>query len=337
MKRRIIKRVNVIMIFCAVLLSACGMKDSTHIEKDVQYAETMSELRPYNENMTWEQYTQITNDLIDNSIAIGDCFEQMIDLCKKYANVINSAETFDWSQYWDFRELKSNISTKCEQLLHYDDSKCSSEYQLCVDEFKNMAYEMLHYFAIISEERDVAELEILNNNIHNTIAYGMNQALLYQTQATIAYLEANNGDMEIIQELKNSIVDYSTSNSAHSTKSGVFTNSYGTATTKCTHQDCSNVIASSGDTNCCIVHSNKCLNCGKYIDEDAYFCINCLSGNTKSVNNSGDYSSNNAPLEGCWYTYFDGTICGNRTSNGSPLCDAHFKELNDTYNSLIGK
>lgn len=58
---------------------------------------------------------------------------------------------------------------------------------------------------------------------------------------------------------------------------GVFTNKYGTPTTKCAHTGCDNYIASSGDTNCCTTHSRRCLNCNKYIDEDALYCIDCLA------------------------------------------------------------
>lgn len=55
-----------------------------------------------------------------------------------------------------------------------------------------------------------------------------------------------------------------------------FTNKFGTPTTKCAHAGCNNFIASSGDTNCCEEHSNKCAKCGKYIDEDAMYCMDCL-------------------------------------------------------------
>ena len=58
-----------------------------------------------------------------------------------------------------------------------------------------------------------------------------------------------------------------------------FTNKFGTPTTKCAHSGCDNYIAPSGDTNCCKTHSAKCLECGCYIDEDALFCISCLTGN----------------------------------------------------------
>ena len=57
-----------------------------------------------------------------------------------------------------------------------------------------------------------------------------------------------------------------------------FTNKYGTSTTKCAHSGCSNYIASSGDTNCCTTHSRRCIECSCYIDEDANWCIDCLTG-----------------------------------------------------------
>lgn len=55
-----------------------------------------------------------------------------------------------------------------------------------------------------------------------------------------------------------------------------FTNKYGSPTTICAHKGCTRHIASSGDTNCCEKHSNKCLSCGKYIDEDAMYCMDCI-------------------------------------------------------------
>ena len=332
MKKRMI---GIALILC-VVLSACGKSELVNSDTGEEQYE-LTEPRAYNQNMTWDEYEQITNDLIGYSTDIGDTFTQMMSLCNKYSNEINSAETFDWSQYWDFRELESSITSKLEEILQYDDSKCSAEYQLCVDEFKNMAYEMLYYFTMISEERDIDELDTLTNNINNIVTQGMKQALIYQTEATIAYMEANDGDPDTIQNLKASIAENnSTNNIAHSSNSGIFTNSYGSATTKCAHNGCYNTIASSGDTNCCIVHSNKCLNCGKYIDEDALFCMDCLSGNN-STNKSGQYSSDNAPSGGCQYTYLDGTICGNKTNKWTTLCDKHCKELNDTNHSLVGK
>lgn len=61
-----------------------------------------------------------------------------------------------------------------------------------------------------------------------------------------------------------------------SSSSSSFTNKYGTSTTKCAKSGCSNYIASSGDTNCCTTHSNRCLKCNCYIDGDAMYCMSCL-------------------------------------------------------------
>ena len=55
-----------------------------------------------------------------------------------------------------------------------------------------------------------------------------------------------------------------------------FRNMYGTPTTLCAHNGCTNYIAPSGDTNCCSTHSSKCIDCGCYIDEDAHWCVSCL-------------------------------------------------------------
>ena len=72
-------------------------------------------------------------------------------------------------------------------------------------------------------------------------------------------------------ELKNTSSYYYSGGS-----SGVFTNKYGTSSTICAHSGCSKYIASSGDTNCCPIHSRRCLECNCYIDEDAMFCMECL-------------------------------------------------------------
>ena len=69
---------------------------------------------------------------------------------------------------------------------------------------------------------------------------------------------------------------YSSSTYKKSSSQSKFTNKYGTPTTKCAHPGCDRYIASSGDTNCCTVHSNRCAQCGKYIDEDALFCMDCI-------------------------------------------------------------
>lgn len=85
-----------------------------------------------------------------------------------------------------------------------------------------------------------------------------------------------------------------------------FTNDYGTPTTVCAHSGCTNYIASSGDTNCCATHSRKCLECNCYIDEDAMYCMDCLTKAANSGNSSSDsshtYDDDYDYDKGCGYT-----------------------------------
>lgn len=107
-----------------------------------------------------------------------------------------------------------------------------------------------------------------------------------------------------------------------------FTNEYGTPTTKCAHSGCNNYIASSGDTNCCTQHSNRCLGCNKYIDEDALYCVACIE-NTANEIKSETHTCEECGKEG---TY---TITG-ITGQTEYYCYTHYKELQDMYESLFG-
>ena len=126
------------------------------------------------------------------------------------------------------------------------------------------------------------------------------------------------------------------------TKSTSFTNKYGTPTTKCAHSGCDNYIASSGDTNCCTKHSHKCLECGKYIDEDATWCMDCIknalstekeSSTSKTGSNSGSKSgSSKGPWHssrvsndgmGPYYCLGKNDTCNNKTYNcHDKYCDS---------------
>lgn len=109
---------------------------------------------------------------------------------------------------------------------------------------------------------------------------------------------------------------------ASSAKGTSFTNKFGTAKTICAHSGCSSYIASSGDTNCCPAHSNKCLTCGCYIDEDAAWCMSCLSkaaGQSKSShgNSSGSSSSGSSSSSsgGSYYCMGKNDTCPNKTNS----------------------
>ncbi|MBQ7741225.1 MAG: hypothetical protein IJT65_08350 [Eubacterium sp.] len=83
--------------------------------------------------------------------------------------------------------------------------------------------------------------------------------------------------------------EYTTSGGYSSESS--FSNKYGTRSTICAHPGCTNTIASSGDTNCCALHSKRCAQCGKYIDEDAIYCIDCLSDAASKYKSENSYTT----------------------------------------------
>lgn len=107
-----------------------------------------------------------------------------------------------------------------------------------------------------------------------------------------------------------------------------FTNQYGTATTKCAHSGCENYIASSGDTNCCTQHSNKCLECNKYIDEDALYCLDCIE---KAAN---EIKTEKHICEEC----SDEGIYSMTGLSGKTeyYCYKHYKELEDMMEKILG-
>lgn len=143
-----------------------------------------------------------------------------------------------------------------------------------------------------------------------------------------------------VRGYESSTPTYSTTPEATPLPTVPFTNKYGTATTKCAKSGCNNYIASSGDTNCCTAHSNKCLNCGCYIDGDAMYCMSCLSGSKSTASYSTpkptkkpSYSSSS---EKCQYKDFYGNVCGASCTDYKNLCNKHFNELYSTYQSLTG-
>lgn len=122
----------------------------------------------------------------------------------------------------------------------------------------------------------------------------------------------------------------SSKSSANNKSANIFSNKFGTATTKCAHSGCDNYIASSGDTNCCSTHSNRCLECNKYIDEDALYCMDCLS---KGVSDTVASKDDRTGL--CQFKLGGEYVCNDKATNGN-YCEYHYNYLNDAYNSLFG-
>lgn len=175
----------------------------------------------------------------------------------------------------------------------------------------------------LSEETDYTEADVKHiRDKYNSISKNAQQAVTnYNTfkdiEASLAEDTAPD-DKEGTEEAK------------AATPSTPFTNEYGTPTTKCAHSGCNNYIASSGDTNCCTTHSNKCLSCGKYIDEDAMYCIRCL---TSAANKNTTSSSSG---EKCHFKQGGQEVCNNPCVSGENYCSYHLQYLTDAFNSLFG-
>ena len=105
-----------------------------------------------------------------------------------------------------------------------------------------------------------------------------------------------------------------------------FTNKYGTHTTRCAHSGCNEYIAPSGDTNCCIKHSNKCADCGKYIDEDAMYCMDCLQKEASS--NSSGSSSDPTYQKGSEWEKYDKDGSGTISQEEYQNADGDYIEQN---------
>ncbi len=114
-----------------------------------------------------------------------------------------------------------------------------------------------------------------------------------------------------------------------------FTNKYGTRTTICAHAGCSNYIATSGDTAYCTAHSKKCSSCGKYIDEDATYCMDCIKAATESALSK---TTKKCVAENCSkqatkiLTVVEPT---GRTSSFS-LCQSHYDQYKNHFNKQKG-
>ena len=126
----------------------------------------------------------------------------------------------------------------------------------------------------------------------------------------------------------------SKSSSSYSSSSS-FTNRYGTSTTRCAHLGCSNYIASTGDTNCCTTHSRKCLQCGKYIDEDGTYCMDCIKS---AVAKTAQSNGRRCDASDCTNTANKVLLVTqpNGDSESIFLCTSHYYKCKDFFNSKPG-
>lgn len=328
-------------IICFVLLmfllSGCSNQSSGNTEtKPVASTAASESVEQTTRGMSEEVYNRSLNDMVTYVDSNGAYLGEFATFLQNNSEVI-AGEEFYLSENEEFCGLQKEAIELCDEMIQYDTSEMSEEMQYC--------FELLSEFAEVSKEhwKDIGErispeqFDEISSEYQEAFTYYLNELYTRQINAMIAYLEENNGDPEIIANLKKSIGEEETTNRGNSSSSNSkFTNKYGTSTTICAHNGCNKYIASTGDTNCCSTHSNKCLNCKKYIDEDAMYCMSCLSESINSSSNSDSSSGSSTNSSGCGYKYSSGNVCGAKVGSHAPLCDQHFKELNDTYNDLTG-
>lgn len=87
-----------------------------------------------------------------------------------------------------------------------------------------------------------------------------------------SYVKGNTYDIEGLK----SDIYISTKEGSERFQAENFFNSFGDMSTKCAYPGCERMIVTSGDSNCCAVHSNRCTSCSKYIDGDAMYCMDCI-------------------------------------------------------------
>ena len=127
----------------------------------------------------------------------------------------------------------------------------------------------------------------------------------------------------------------STSSSSSSSSRVSFTNKYGTPTTKCAHPGCSNYIASSGDTNCCTTHSKRCIECGKYVDEDATWCMDCIKNAAEQVAQDNGKKCDDSNCSKTASKVLTVTQPSGECASFF-LCSSHYSEYKDYFNSKKG-
>ena len=340
-------------IICFVLLmfllSGCSNQSSHNTESEPVALTVVAEsaapiastaasesMEQTHSGMSEEVYNRSMNDMIAFIDENGACLGEFSTFLQNNSEVI-SGEEFYLSENEEFSDLQKRAIELCDPMIQYDTSEMSEEMQYCFELLSEFAEITKEHWEDIGEKISPEQFDEISSEYQEAFSDYLSEIFTLQIKAMIAYLEENNGDPETIANLKKSIGEEETTNSGNSSSNNSkFTNKYGTATTICAHSGCNKYIASTGDTNCCTTHSNKCLNCKKYIDEDAMYCMSCLSASKNSSSNSGSSSSSSTNSSGCGYKYSSGKVCGANVGSHAPLCDKHFKELNDTYNALTG-
>ena len=181
----------------------------------------------------------------------------------------------------------SVLITEGKKALENDDEEIC--YDIEIQNNTGTDFEEITFVSTINDEQDYETITNFDDGDTATLTFTIDELLEKGTSISTSF-DISDYDIDDGYSYSYSTYDYSESNEDDNNgeyevndledsniSTTNFTNKYGTPTTKCHHAGCEEYIASSGDTNCCAKHSNKCLECGKYIDEDATWCMDCIA------------------------------------------------------------
>lgn len=251
------KLIAMFVVCCLVLCGCAGGQSKEDSARPI--IERVS-----NNNMTDKQMEDFNKNYGKYVKKLGKVYSQIISLMTKQ----KKADKYQLSQTASYEKVKKSAQKVCDEVLKLDDKVLSTACQRCQDECKQMANYVNNFWEASSEEITAEQMKELCNGIYNEVTVGMKQAEIYWGLANIHYLEDTNGDQKQLRKLQEQYGD-------RKLEWEEYSNVYDKQWVKCSHAGCNLEIALTGDSSCCTIHSQKCLECGKNVTENNVYCREC--------------------------------------------------------------
>lgn len=206
------------------------------------------------------------------------------------------------------------ISTQVSIMQWIDNSEATEQ------EFDSFLESLRLYFG--KPEEGVEDYDTMSEETHVWVDYNNSSYVACWYDAGVITVE-----WHYDESISNSEIDNTPDTENDNTVA--FTNKYGTPTTVCAHTGCTKYIAPSGDTNCCTIHSNQCMDCGCYIDEDATWCVSCLQ---KAAEQAAQTNKHYCEVCGKEATFSIDGITGSKEY----YCSTHYNEMKDMLDWMQG-
>ena len=241
------------------LSSYTYIDDLLLVEDKYEYTYKTDEERFYRNEYTYDNNGNLikkyyylgkeSNDYSEKYIYDGDLLIEEIDYVGDYENKGVESERIRFEYDENNNLSKEYYDDKLKYLYYYENDLLVKEEMPYKDSSSTILYEY-------DQKNRLIKVDWYNKKNDGTISFRKVTEYVY-------------GDTNISDNLEYPVLE-------KNHKTMPFTNKYGTPTTICAHKGCNEYIASSGDTNCCVQHSKRCLKCNCYIDEDAMYCMDCL-------------------------------------------------------------